>query len=522
MKAMLYATKRSMANKFRNAMKKPITYFYLVLGIAYGAMILYGWTIIIKNAKLSSIYGLVAIITAWTFFIFSSNFVSYAKKKGIIFKASHAHFIFTAPLSPKLVLLYAAGRNFLMSLVISIVFVLGGVTIFRVPAATMLLFFLVSFVLEVILEGSLIVILYGNEKLPERTISILCKGIYGFLIAIGLFLAGYFYLKGFSLENAMKLVDFAPLQMIPVVGWNVAAFRLVLLGPTTVNVICTACYITMVVLTFLIAFKMECTGGYYEDAAKFADDYAEARVRARHGESTFSIGKKKQFKKIKMDYHATGAKAIFYRQVLEYKKERFFIFSMSSVLCACVTFVAIKFIGKPEGFPPDLYLLAIMAYMILLTSGYTGKWEKELKNPYLYLIPDTPRKKLWYATEMEHIKALIDGCIIALPIGIAWKISLVRIMLAIAVFVVLQANKLYLKVLFEALLGDTFGKTLKGIIQSVTQLSILGLGIGAALIAGIFISYNLVFPIVMIYSMIVTVMIALLAAARFETMEQLV
>lgn len=521
MKAMIYATKRSMANKFRAAMKKPITYFYLILGIAYAAMILYGWSLLIKNMKLSSLNGLIVIITAWTFFIFLSNFVSYAKKKGIIFKPNHAHFIFTAPISPKSVLLYAAGKNFIMSLVISLLFVAGGITVFQVSVYKMLLFFLVSFVLQVIMEGSLIVILYGNENLPERAMFVLCKAIYGFLLAIVLFLFAYFYLKGFNLENAVKLVDFPPLQMIPLVGWNVAAFRLVLLGPTTVNVVCTILYVISAAALFLVAFKMECTGGYYEDAAKFADDYAEARVRAKQGEATFSIGRKKRFKKIQMDFHAAGAKAIFYRQILEYKKEKFFIFGMSSVICAGVAFVVIQFIGVPDHFPPNFYLLVVITYLILLTSGYTGKWEKELKNPYLYLIPDSARKKLWYATAMEHFKALIDGCILAVPIGIAWHISFLQVLFAITVFVVLQANKLYMKVLFEALLGDTFGKTAKGIIQAVTQMSILGIGIGLAVAAGIFISYNLVFPIVIIYSMIVTVMIALLAAVRFETMEQL-
>lgn len=521
MKAMIYVTKRSMINKIKAAMKKPITFFYLILGIAYFAFILYGGSIWIQNMRLTSLSGFILILTVWTFFMFLSNFVTYAKRKGILFKASHTQFIFTAPISPKAVLLYTAGKNFILSFLVSILFTIGGITVFEVPAGKMVLFFLVSFVLEVIFEASLVIVLYGNEKISAQMISVLCKMIYAFIISVVLFLGAYFYVKGFTIENAMNLVDFTPLQMIPVVGWNVAAFRLVLLGPTIVNVVCTVLYIGIVMVMLFIAFKMECFGGYYEDAAKFANDYAEAKARSKQGEATFSIGKKKQFKNIKMDYHATGAKAIFYRQVLEYKKEKFFIFGMSSVICAGITFVSIKFLGEPTKVSPSFYLLGILVYIVFLTSAYSGKWEKELQNPYLFLIPDHARKKLWYATAMEHIKALIDASIIVIPITIAWKLPIIHALCSIAVFVVLQANKLYMKVLLEALIGDSFSKTIKGIIQMVTQLSIMLIGIAAAAIAGIFISFNLVFPIILIYSMIVTVMIALLAATRFETMEQL-
>ena len=47
-------------------------------------------------------------------------------------------------------------------------------------------------------------------------------------------------------------------------------------------------------------------------------------------------------------------------------------------------------------------------------------------------------------------------------------------------------------------------------------------GAGAAALAGVFINPGLVFPIVLIYCMIITVAMGALASLRFETMEQLV
>ena len=69
--------------------------------------------------------------------------------------------------------------------------------------------------------------------------------------------------------------------MIPLIGWELAVMRLLILGPSTVNVVCTVLYILSFVLLVVLAWKMPCTGQYYEDAMKFADDYQEARKKSK-------------------------------------------------------------------------------------------------------------------------------------------------------------------------------------------------------------------------------------------------
>ena len=170
---------------------------------------------------------------------------------------------------------------------------------------------------------------------------------------------------------------------------------------------------------------------------------------------------------------------------------------------------------------PQLYLLGIIAYMTLILTGYLGKWESELKNPYLFLIPDSPVKKLWYSTLMEHIKAFVDGCIFCIILGITWKMSPVQVIMAILIYTVLQANRMYTKVVAQCLLGDSLGKVGQDIIRALIQMTLLGLGIGIAMLVGFMVNVDFVFPIILIYSIIVTVIIGLLASIRFHSMEQL-
>lgn len=515
-------------------MKKPTTLIALIFGVVYGIYIVVMLGTLAALVRLDSVRGLVIIITLWSIYMTLGNFMGYSSRKGIIFRPAHAHFVFPAPVSPKLVLLNCAWMNYLMSVIIWIVLAIGGMTVFQVPVWKVLLFFLAGCILELMFEVSVMVFLYTNDQLPQGLMKGIRTFIKVFFAAFTLLIILYFRRNGFSVESASAFIDWPVLQMIPVIGWQIAVYRLILLGPTALNVFCSVLYIVMAFSSIAAACRMKCDGGYYEEAAKFADDYAEIRKRQKNGELVTGVGAKKRFRRVKSvkeEYSggmagkkAVGAKAIFWRQLQEYKKERFFIFSkmtLIAVACALIFSYALRDAARETG-NPALFLLGVVAYVSLVMSGYLGKWENELKNPYLYLIPDTAVKKLWYATLMEHVKAFADGCIICIPIGIFWNISVTDVAYCILIYTVIEANRLYTKVIAQSLLGEVLGKTGQDFLRVFIQMLVLGFGAGAAVMIGMFLNLDFVFPILLIYSIMVTVAMALLASLRFETMEQLV
>ena len=115
-------------------------------------------------------------------------------------------------------------------------------------------------------------------------------------------------------------------------------------GPDPWNVTGTVLFVLACGGLCLVAAKIRCTGAYYEDAAKFADDYAEIRRRSRKGENTIGFGRKK-LKKVSLSGWGSGARAIFSRQMLEYKKERFFIFTGFTLAALVGAVVCIAFVG---------------------------------------------------------------------------------------------------------------------------------------------------------------------------------
>lgn len=520
MKALLYMSKRKWINKLKQLKKKPVNLILSIVLVAYFIFLITVSVTALVKADFQTPYWLLAALTVWGLYNFFINFATYAKRKGVIFYPSHAHFIFTAPIRPKIILLYGAGYNFLMTLIVSMAFVLAAILGFHLPLWKIVSLFIVLAGVESVLEGSIIIVLYANERFSQKTTVMLARTVYVLLAGITLFGIWYFRTKGFSLESIINLIDFPGLQMLPIIGWNIAVFRLILLGPTTLNLVCSGLYLLTVIVMAVVAVKMKCNGGYYEDAAKFADDYAEMKARKNNGEMVMSIGKKKKFKRASVEYKASGAKAIFYRQLLEYKKEKWFIFSYMTLFCIGADILFLKVIDVSEFGSKSAVLLGIVAYLAILTGGYLGKWDKELKNPYLFLLPDSPAKKMWYATVMEHVKAAIDGAILVLPLGIAWKVHPFHIVSCWLIYVFLQAIKLYTKVLIDSFLRNSLGETVKQLVRLGVQGGIIGIGVLLAVVAVVLQNFNFAFFVILIYGMIMAVVIGLLTVSRFAIMEQ--
>lgn len=275
--------------------------------------------------------------------------------------------------------------------------------------------------------------------------------------------------------------------------------------------------VATVALLFLYAWRMECTGEYYEDAMKFAEDYALRRQKAKKGEMT--IGIKKKFRKAHVEYKGTYAKAIFYRQLLEYKKNRFFIFGWNSLfflgMGVLIAFLAVMTDMMEEFGEAKVFVLpAVIAYIVLIFSGYATKWAKELENPYTYLIPDSGIKKLWYSTKIEHFRAIVDGCLITLPAAVAMKLDPVITLLTILLYVCLNANKLYLNMLSDALLGSVLGNTGKTLLRSLLQGIAMLAAIVLAVVCGIFVGIDAGFVAMILMTLAITLGAAIGASHR--------
>lgn len=523
MEGLIYLYKTRAKNCIRRALHKPVTYVYLIGGILYILMminVLVQWA---GNQQVNTPEGLVTVLSLLVLFLMPSGFASYAKRKGIVFKPGDVHFVFTSPVSPKLVLWFTQLKQYLIGFVLYLLVAVTGSLFFHIAPWKMLLYFFFSFVVENVLEGSLVILLYGNERLSENTLRWLARSLWCIIGLLVLFGAYLFLTKELSFGLIASYLGHPFVQCIPVIGWNLAAIRLLILGPTAVNVVCTGLYVITAGLLLICARRMKCTGEYYEDAVKFSDDYMDAMRRKRTGD-VVGPGPKARYRNARVTYKGGYAKAIFYRQLLEYKKSKYFIFNLYT-LVALLGGVGIGYYcyktGGTGGISRYYVIPGVGAYLTLIFSAYATKWSKEMKNPYTYLIPDHPMKKLWYATAIEHVRALVDGCLLTLPGVLIMGLSPLMGVIYVLIYICLQANKLYINILGEVLLGDVLGTFGKQIFQMLFQSIIMCIGIVICIIVTVLLGIETGLLALALYVLIATGAIAVGGSVAFQRMEVL-
>ena len=335
MRALLYLSARSFINRLKARARKPLSYAMVVFIVLYALMMFNSFQIVFSEMGMLGAGGYALLLSFFIVWTIPTNLLCYARRRGLTFKHSDVHFVFSSPVNPKGILLYAQMKTLYMGLFLNLFLSVGGVIWFHIPVFKMALFFLVTFVVENILEGSLMLIVFGNEFLGEKGTKALQGLIWAGVGAMGVLFLSQLLTKPFSFSLVGDTLAHPLLQLVPIIGWNIAFIRLLLIGPQPLNLVCGALYLAAAVILPLVAWRMKCTGEYFEDAMSFADEYEEAIKRKKSG-SAEGYSRRRKYKKASVAYKGGGAQAIYYRQLLEYKKSRFFLLNYNSFILLAI------------------------------------------------------------------------------------------------------------------------------------------------------------------------------------------
>lgn len=475
MNSLLFILKRSFTNRLKRELKKPKTYILGAGVIWYIISIVFVLAGSISNIKTDKEALFVAGFSSVMIFCLCTNVFTYIKKKGLIFTKADINFCCCSPVNPKQILIYAGYRNFIGNIFLTLMGFYFGCFSCNIPWFKVLLLSVSICVLETILEISVIIILYGSEKVTPA-ISFIIRGVLMccilalFVIGVCLCIKEQSILAGF---NGIFNKDY--ILAVPIIGWNVALIRLIILGPTLLNVISSIIYLICVFLIAVIAFKISCNGEYFEVAMTFAEDYAIALQKGKNGEIAV-IGKKNKFKRASVNYKGSYAKSIYYKQLLEAKKQRFGKYGLG-VYIFLLAGIAIAAIVKVTELPITISIYVIPGvslYINCILSSMKSKLELELKNPYTYLIPDTNFKKLLYSTLIDIERSLLEGVFLVLPSMFIAKINPLAAILLIGIHASTRCCRFYISVAINMLLGETLLPFVKSILDfSVFMIFIL-------------------------------------------------
>ncbi|MBQ1660790.1 MAG: hypothetical protein II059_13245, partial [Clostridia bacterium] len=134
-----------------------------------------------------------------------------------------------------------------------------------------------------------------------------------------------------------------------------------------------------------------------------------------------------------------GAATIFFKHLREgARRSRFMFFNINTIVLLSVSAViglAMKsFFGEPDKVTVIYIAVTVICSYVQFFFSAAGDWVRELNKPYIFLIPDSPVKKLIMAGATSIIKPFIDGAVSYLCLWLLVGGNLLEVFVCILVY----------------------------------------------------------------------------------------
>jgi hypothetical protein len=340
----------------------------------------------------------------------------------------------------------------------------------------------------------------------------------GIGVVIAVAIAGLTISSGDPLYAAKTLLGAKAFEYIPIVGWLSAVLNAARFGFTTWAWVALGLSISGI--GFILWRLLSSEIPFYEEVLKQTDQKEKTIAAKRSGSKNVSMGPKK-VRKVSVKYKGTGPKALFYRQILEYKKAGFlFIDKVTMILL--VGGIAAGFLLKDSSIGIQLALAG--AIYLNFIFAFSGKWVMELSSPFIYLMPGSSLEKLWYATAANHIKHLLDGAAVFVPMTIVLGLDPITCAVYILAYAGIGSLFIYADVLSRRLFGSLHNGMVSNLLKllCITVLLLPAI-VGFIIISSIFKDVQFITwiaPIVItVYCMIISLLSMLLGKKIFENIN---
>lgn len=519
MKALLFLIRRTLKNLIKGIFKKPsllIGYIFITLFVIF--MLVASFALPSGAIRRGSPGVFTGILSLAFVFMYYSTLKIGIEKGSTYFRMADVNMAFTAPIMPNKILLYAfikqVGSTFLF-LFIGICQIPNLKNNFELQpyGVWMVLLAMVMYALSYPLIS---MILYSWAARYSRRKKILKRLLDCLALAVVIFFV-ISLAKTRNFGEALEAVFDNPVsRYFPVTGWTASIATSAMLGFTTEFVVGLTGMVLLIIGTSVALYRLNLD--YYEDVLEGAE-YIEAAVKAKREGNNVNFNLKIK-NKVNQKLSGTGAAAVFFRRLLELRKTAFFLFldrASVSVIIAAIIFKLV--IPDDTGILTLSYILFFSVYVLFLfqVQGGTGK---ELEKHYIFLIPDSSPKKLFYATLAEHIKNFFDGTVLFVISGILFKSSLLTIIICILAYTFFGAVYTYGDVLTRRIFGRIHSKGTQIFIKAIVNLLMIlpGLIVGGILVAATEKEILLV-GVVALWNFVLAVTLFVFSAGIFKNIE---
>ncbi len=422
---LIYLLVTRFKNNVRRFFRKPSR---LILSLACIALI--GFTIFAGNADAPEnpvyrdIRELCAIVFVFYSFVFLMTAYNGFSKGATLFSMPDVNLVFTAPLRRQSVLFYGLIQQLGSSLLVGI-FLLFQYTMLRMNYGIEyidLIWILVGYSLSIFCGQLTAMVLYTKTALFERRRRLARAVFYAVLsAAAAIVFVSLYGRRDNLLESAVALAT-GPLAFFPVSGWLSYAVQGIFARqamPLLIGVAAVALFVALLVL-----WIVRSDDDYYEDVYGITEKNFKTREAAKAGQRPPTwTGKVRRGRGTLC--HGAGASAIYYKHLLENRRSNPLLLEPSAFIFI-VTSVAFTFLMRADGGIAAAFAFAV--YMRIF-GAMLGRLQRELVKPYIYLIPEPPFKKMFFAVAEAFPKFALNALLMYVPIALLCGLTPVETLL---------------------------------------------------------------------------------------------
>lgn len=479
MKALVYLTFTKLKNRIKIMFKTPSGIIGLLFIVAIMALLFVtGSPNPSYGRDFRDIREVYAIILALYAFVFIFSAYQGFGNGATMFSMADVNLIFTSSISGKYTLFYGLIQQMGTSLMLAffLIFQYGWLSnLYGISlgflAAALLGYAAVAFCAQL---TAMVIYMFTSDNETKKNILLGC-----FIGIVVLFLAGTFFqlfTEGFSLDRVVDGATGTLSSLFPVAGWMRLGLAAIFEGEVWPAVAAFGGVLIYVGVLVVIMFRSNTD--YYEDVLKATEVSFSAITARKEGKTVDAVKTNVKVGKTGLG-NGRGASAFFRKHMLELRRGSYFILDKNSLIFLVIIYVYSYFI-KDAGI---MGVFVFATYMQLFTVAL-GKWVKELRYPYIYMVPESPFKKLLFCLGESLVKALIEALLLFVPLGIIQGFSPVETVMCIVArmsfFLLFTAGNLAVERFFSGLTV----KWLALIIYFILMIIIAVPGIAAGVVLG--------------------------------------
>ncbi|RKJ39869.1 hypothetical protein D7X94_10625 [Acutalibacter sp. 1XD8-33] len=505
---LIYLTAVKLKNQLKEAVKHPAKLIYVIVIAAALVLSTIGGQVNSEHLELRPLQELTSIMVLFYTMMFLMTFINGVNGGAgnyPMFTLSDVSMLFPSPIRPNKVLFYALFRQLGLSLLLGFFLLfqynwLHGV--YGVEYSHLLLIVL-GYGLSLFLGQVCAMAAYtrasGNDN-ARRLVKYCVYGITLVFVAALLFrcIPGLVASAGDSPEELFTMGGFsgaldAGVEFLsavgvffPVSGWAAGLIGGVFIGDYLLAGISVLLILAAFAVAILLVVKNK--NNYYEDVLQSAEVAQSAITAKKEGQPAEVMPKNVRVGKTGIG-KGNGSSALFYKHLLENRRSGLLIFSKMSIIfmliiIGCAVLYGVIFADEEGNTAAFVAVFTMSTYMQIFSESL-GRFNWELSKPYIYMIPESPFKKLLWATAETLMADCVEAAVIFVPVSLILGLGPVEMVLCILARISFSLLFTSGNILVERIFGTVRSKGLLLFfyIISLMLLSLPGVGLGIALLS---------------------------------------